>query len=339
MSGTAAATAWTAHTGLVTAAAVLLAVLAAIALGLPDPWWAAITAWRVSDTKAGVALVRGAHRVIGTLAGAVFAFLAMGLVIDQPVAQALLIFASASVCTWYRFASSRWGYAWVMAGVTTMLVMAQGLQDPAGLYDFAQARVQEILCGVVVASAVVILLGGEGAGNLTGTAPAVPKTEGLARVALLGGSAALGVILLWDIFDLPAVVQMAVGAVVVIDRDIIALRRKGGQRLFGCLLGGLYGILLAGAGLDSLLLWATAVGTGVFLFSRLSMGGGPNAYIGFQGGFAVLTTLIVGDGPPATLVPIVERFAGNLIAVALLVVLSFAFAGRGADPGERGRPG
>ena len=334
MSGT-VATAWTARTGLVTVAAVLLSVLAAMAAGLSDPWWAAITAWRVADTKAAVALVRGVHRVIGTLAGAAFGFLAFGLVTDMPVAQALLIFAAAAICTRQRFASTRWGYAWVMAGITTVLVMVQGLQDPAGLFDFAEARVEEILCGVVVASAVVILLGGEGAGNLTGTAPAVPKTEGLDRVALLGGCAALGVVILWDIFDLPAVVQMAVGAVVVIDRDIIALRKKGGQRLFGCLLGGLYGVLMAGIGLDSFVLWATALGVGVFLFSRTAMGGGPDAYIGFQGGFAVLTTLIVGDGPPSTLVPIIERFAGNGVAVALLVVLSFALAHREDPPPPR----
>jgi uncharacterized membrane protein YccC len=326
MSGT--TTLWTARVGFVSAAAVLAAVLAAIALGLADPWWAAISAWRVADSNAATALVRGFQRVVGTLAGVVFGIFVAGLFVAQPVAMGLLIFACGAVCTWYRFASSRWGYAWVMAGVTTMLVLAQAVTDAHGLFPFAIARVEEILCGVVVASAVVILLGGQGAGNLTGTAPAVPQTEGLGRVALLGGSVVLGVVVIWTIFDLPTLPQMVVGAVVVIDRDIIALRKKGGQRLFGCLLGGLYGLVLAGIGLDSLVLWMTAVGAGIFLFSRSAMGGGPNAYVGFQGGLAVLTTLIAGDGPPSTVVPILERFLGNAVVIALLVVLSFVWAGR-----------
>lgn len=301
-------------------------MLAAIAMGLPDPWWAAITAWRVADAHPEATLTRGLQRVIGTVGGAAFGFLATGLVVGEPVLQALALFGTAYGCTWYRFASGRWSYGWTLAGITSILVMVQGLSDPNGLFAFAQARVEEILCGVVVASATVVLLGGEGAGHISAAPAAAPSTEGLARIALLGSFAMLGVVLLWDALDLPAVVQMAVGVLVVIDRDMIMLRRRGGQRLLGCLAGGLYGLTLIGLGLDGLLLWAVAVGGGVFLFSRPAIGGGAYAYFGIQGGMAVLTTLIVGDGPPATFVPVIERFTGNAIGVALIVVLSFVLA-------------
>ncbi|MBX9700105.1 MAG: FUSC family protein [Acetobacteraceae bacterium] len=331
----AAAADWGARIGLVTAAAVILAVLTAISLGLPDPWWAAISAWRVADARPEATLTRGLQRIIGTVLGGVLGYLLIGLAVGMPVAQALLIAGAAATCTWYRYASPRWSYAWTLGGVTLVLVMVEGIAAPQGLFDIARARIEEILCGVVVASAVVVLLSGRQALDMATTAPAPPDTTGLGRVALLAALAVLLVVLLWDIFDLPFVTQMAIGVVIVIDRDAIALRRRGAQRLLGCAVGGLYGIVMVGIGLDSLLLWAVALGAGVFLFSRLALGTGPYAYFGVQGGFAVLTTLIVGDGPPATLVPVLERFAGNAIGVAIIVTLALILA-RGTAPAMAG---
>lgn len=327
-----AAPAWNVRIGLVVAVSVLLAVLAAIAQGLPEPWWAAITAWRVVDLRPEASLARGVQRCVGTLAGAAFGFIASGLVVASPVLQAMLLFATAGIATWQRFASATWSYGWTLGGMTAVMVLVQGLYEPSGLYAFAQARVQEILCGVVVASAVVLLLSERTAGHLPAAPPARPDQSGLKEVALLTATAVLAVVLLWDVFDLPALVQIVICVLVVVDRDVIVLRRRGGQRLLGCLVGGGYGVAMIGIGVDSALPWSMAVAGGVFLCSRLALGGGANAYAGVQGGMAVLTALIVGDGPPTTLEPVLDRLAGIFIGVALILVLSAIFTPRHPAP-------
>ena len=71
-----------------------------------------------------------------------------------------------------------------------------------------------------------------------------------------------------------------------------------------------------------------AIGGGVFLFSMVSLGTGPYAYLGIQGGMALLTALIVGTGPPDRLEPVLDRLAGILIGVTLVVALSYLLAPR-----------
>jgi uncharacterized membrane protein YccC len=122
------------------------------------------------------------------------------------------------------------------------------------------------------------------------------------------------------------VVQIAVSVTVVVDRDAIRLRARGWQRILGCILGGAYGLALIGYGLDGILPWSVALAGGVFLFSAIAMGGGPNAYLGVQGGMAVITALIVGAGPPDHLEPVLDRLVGILIGVVLVVVLSYVMA-------------
>ena len=61
---------WTARQGLTTATGVVVAVLAALLLGLQDPWWSAISAWVVAAPDRHMMLAKAAQRVMGTLLGA-----------------------------------------------------------------------------------------------------------------------------------------------------------------------------------------------------------------------------------------------------------------------------
>jgi uncharacterized membrane protein YccC len=169
-----------------------------------------------------------------------------------------------------------------------------------------------------------MLLGGEGAA----AAPPAPAAPVERRVALLAGLVLVLVPVLWGLFDLPAVTQIAISVLVVIDRDAIALRRRGRQRLLGCAAGGAMGLALLALGLDGLLVWLVALGGGIFLFSSLTLGGGPNAYVGIQGGLTLIMALVTGPGPPDALLPVLDRLAGVTLGVALVVALSLLLAPR-----------
>ncbi len=322
---------WDARIGATAGIAVLLATLAAIWLGLEDPWWAALTAWRVVDPQPIIALDRSLQRIAGTLAGAFGGFVLAGLVTDMMLAQAMLVFAAAAIGTYRRFTATRWSYGWVLGTITVTMVLAESLDDPAGLRSFVVYRTLEILCGIVVAAVVEAIVIALPIGRPPVATPAPPSLPGgpeTVRIALLVGSAALAIVLLWSVFDIPALVPTLVSAIVVVDKDVIRLRARGWQRLAGCAAGGGYGLALVGIGLDGFLPWAAALSGGVFVFSAIAMGTGPNAYYGVQGGMAVITALVVGTGPPDLLQPIAERLAGIVIGVAVVLVLSFVLAPR-----------
>jgi uncharacterized membrane protein YccC len=324
-----AAPAWHARMGLISALGVVLAVLAAIRLGLEDPWWAAISAWMVSNPDRRALLDKALQRSAGTFAGVGAGYVAAGAVAGLPVMQAILLFAVGALGTWKRFAAPRWNYAWFYAGVTATLVLVQSLDASGDLYAFAHWRAYEILCGVAAATLVDAMLGGGLQGAIPPSAPpAAAAGSEIVRLALVGGSLLVLVPLLWSLFDFPAVTQIAVSALVVLDRDASGMGLRGGQRLLGCLAGGAYGLAVLALGLDTFPVWLVALGGGVLLFSILHHGGGPNTYVGTQGGVAVIMALVTGSGPPDGLLPVLDRLAGITLGVGLVVLLFRVLAPR-----------
>lgn len=313
--------------GLVGALGVVLAVLLAVRLGLDNPWWAAISAWMISGPDQRAVLAKGVQRVAGTLLGAGGGYFAAGLAAGQPWLQAILLFTLGAFGTRQRFGARHFTFGWLYAGITALLVVVQSLGTPGDLDTFARARCLEILCGVFV-STLCELAFITPAGSAAAPATAPPPPPNLARLSLIGGLALVLVPLAWSLLDLPSVVQMAVSAYVVLDRDLSSERVRGRQRLLGCGLGGLYGILLLALGLDSLPLWAAAFGGGLVLFGRLHHGSGPQAYVGTQAGVALIMAMVTGTGPPDTLVPALERMAGAMLGTALVVGLSLLLAAR-----------
>jgi len=318
---------WSLRVGLTAALGVVLAVLAAIALGLADPWWAAISAWMVWTPDRRALLDRAAQRVAGTLAGAVSGYVLAEAAAGQAGLQAVLLFAVGAIGTRLRFTAGRFAYGWFYLAITMTLVLVQSLSGSGALEAFAVARCLEILCGVVVATLVDAVLGRAPPEGPLPPAAAWPAAE-VARAALVGGCAMVLVPLLWRLFELPSVVQMAVTALVLVDRDLLAQRLRAGQRIRGGLAGAALGLGLLGLGLNSLPIWLTALGGGLVLFSPRHHGGGPEAYVGTQGGLALIMALVSGSGPPATVVPALGRLAGILLGVALVAALSAVLAKR-----------
>src|SRR5882724_100754 len=101
---------------------VSLAALTALFLHSDEPWWAAISAWMVTRSTLAVALSRGVMRIVGSAVGAIVGVIVIGLFVYDPLPFCLCLFALASVGL-FCFATSRQGYAWLIAAITGNLVM------------------------------------------------------------------------------------------------------------------------------------------------------------------------------------------------------------------------
>lgn len=310
---------WSARQGLATALGVVGAVLAALLIGLPDPWWAAMSAWVVASPDRHLLVAKSLQRVVGTLLGLVVGLALSALAGGQHALLLLALFCAGAVGSHARYVASR-PYAWLLGAITTTMVLMQAAVTPAGLFDFALNRTAEIITGVVCAGLVAVVI----MPRAEGPAPPPPaiSPEELAAVTMVGGLVLVAVLLAWQAFDLPQPLQMAISALVVLDRDLGTLRHRGRQRLLGCVLGGIFGLGAMMLGGGSLPVWLGVLGLGVFLFSALHQGGGPSAYVGTQGGIAVIITLVAGTAPPDSILPVAERLTGVALGVVILILVT-----------------
>ena len=311
---------WNARLGLSTAMGVVAAVLAALLLGLEDPWWSAISAWVVAQPDRHAMLAKSTQRVFGTILGLVAGLAIAALSSQQPALLLLGLFCLGAVGSRARYVAG-YPYAWLLGAVTATMVVVQAAVTPAGLFDFAANRTAEIITGVITVAAMAVLILPRRPAAAPAPAPALSPRE-LRAVTLVGGLVLVAVMLAWQAFDLPQPMQMAITALVVLDRDLGALEHRGRQRVLGCALGAAYGLTAMMLGGESLMLWLGVLGIGLFLFSVLHHGGGPSAYVGTQGGLAVIITLVAGPAPPASILPVAERLAGASLGVLMLILVT-----------------
>ena len=138
-----------------TFAASMLALYIALRLELPRPYWAMATVYIVSNPFVGATRSKALYRTLGTLIGAAGAILLVPPFVESPY-----IF-SAVVALWTgtllflaindRTARS---YVFMLAGYTMPLIALPSVFDPAGIFDLAVTRAEEITLGIVCASVV-----------------------------------------------------------------------------------------------------------------------------------------------------------------------------------------
>ncbi|MGA7812559.1 FUSC family protein, partial [Caballeronia sp.] len=138
-----------------TFAASMLALYIALRLELPRPYWAMATVYIVSNPFVGATRSKALYRTLGTLIGAAAAVLFVPPFVESPY-----IF-SAVVALWTgtmlflaindRTARS---YVFLLAGYTMPLIALPSVMNPAGIFDLAVSRAEEITLGIVCASVV-----------------------------------------------------------------------------------------------------------------------------------------------------------------------------------------
>jgi uncharacterized membrane protein YccC len=317
---------------LVTALAVVVAVLVSVSAGLDQPYWAAISALVVSNVDRTAMFTKGVLRVAGTVLGIVAGYYTALGIEGRPFAQLLVILVVAALGTYARRRSA-YSYAWFYAAISFLLVMVCSLTTPEELYPFARNRCYEIVIGVVAAT-----IASWGFGPRSGTpvglqATAITSTAAdAAWQGLAAGVGAVAIVLIWSLYDLPSLAQVFASSLVILDSDPQTSRLRGTQRIVGCILGGVLGFAVIGIDAVDFVWWLLALFGGIALCARLHLSPHPQAYVGTQMGVAFLLT-VVAVGPPESIEPPLNRLLGIVVGVSIMMVVSWALsAARPAAP-------
>ena len=167
---------WNPHQGLATAGSVTLAVGLGAYFHQQDLWWAAISAWIVSNPDFAALLRKTAMRLAGTAFGLLIGFFLAVAIENDKALQLIAIFAISAFGSYQRFASN-YGYAWFYGAVTMSLLLAVSIVQPASLFAFAEFRFPEIAIGCLASAFVHALLGPARAGAPAKAVVGEPNSE------------------------------------------------------------------------------------------------------------------------------------------------------------------
>ncbi len=315
------------------ALAVVLSVTVAQWASLDDPWWAAISGMMASQATRPASIARVVLRIAGTVMGTALGSIAIGLFAYDHVALCLFMFAAATVGM-IGLSVSPHGYAWMLGGLTANMIVIMAMNDPSRVPYIAVDRIVGVGVGCGVAVLVALALQPDGDGPAAAPAPGWTDLLGAqwpaVEHAVRCGLAVMLMPVIWNMFDLPSLSQMAITATAVMAvpvstdnrsemRSIVAGR--GVLRILGCLLGGLLGLICLGIQLTSYPLWLLVLFGGVWICAHVQASKAAISYSGNQAAIVFIVMIVQGFGPPDSLAPGVERLAGILGGLSVLLLI------------------
>ena len=290
----------------------VLSLLVALWLHLDNPWWAAITGFSIVQQNAPATLSRSLDRALGTIVGALIGYLAAAWVTDHLMCQ--LICGVSAAFGIYGQERAEHGYAILLGAVTVILVMFGSLEQPGIALHLATYRALEILVGVSVACAVDLVVAAPAL--IAQTAPAKPGVwaapidRELMVVAASGGVAIAMIPIIWEGLQLPGLGQTPITAFVIMTAMRHEPAWKAATRAFGCLVGGLYGLVAMSWIGDAFLPWLLFLAAGLFVCGHIYQGSGDASYVGRQAGVAVMLAMIQGAAATSDILPAIDRMVG-----------------------------
>lgn len=319
--------------GLVAAVSTILATTLALMLELQSPWWAAISGFMSLMSTGSGSVRRAVLRLTGTIAGAVLGFV-MARWLPYDIFAFYLFLGGATMLGVLAMQVSPHGLAWLFLTITSILVLLMSLNDPQLAFEIACNRVLEV--GVGVASAIVTAkLLQDWHAEPPPVAPGWRHLLGAQWPAVLHGLraaiAVVAVMLVWVLFDLPEVTEMAITVAVVMSAPVIAgtnldtrhaVAQRSIFRFIGCLLGGVLALGILALEITSFPWWLATLGAGVWLCMHVQVGRHGVGYVGTQAGMVFIITLVQGASPPESIMPGIERFVGIVGGLAILLVVS-----------------
>jgi uncharacterized membrane protein YccC len=327
---------------LATAFAVGGAVILALALRLPAPYWAGISGFICMQSSQPQSLRKALHRMGGTALGAAAALLVFPWIAFDHAATMLVLFAAGTLAILGSLLS-RFSYAWLLGGITTVMVILGSLNDPALTLSFAVYRSAEITLGSVMALAVAFMLlprSGQAVAPAPGWGSLFGRNRHVLQHAMRTGAIVALVPLVWRVFELPDLSQMAIsiGAIMAVPeltgdpgRDQQAVAERAAHRMLGCVIGvGAGLVVLTLPWLASLPPWLCCLMLAAAVGSELQTGPHAVPTVGTQAVVAFILTVVQGWGPPLSLSPAIDRAAGMLGALILLFGANILFGPPGA---------
>jgi uncharacterized membrane protein YccC len=133
----------------------MAALWIAFSFELPNPWWAVITVFLTSQPSIeGAVWAKAAFRVGGTVIGLVAALAIIPTMVDAPELMLVALATWLAVCVYVSLQDrTPRGYLPLLAGYGAILVGLPVIDNPVNIFTTAVARTEEILIGVVCASA------------------------------------------------------------------------------------------------------------------------------------------------------------------------------------------
>jgi uncharacterized membrane protein YccC len=331
-----------------------LGVTAALYLHSDNPWWVAISAFRVTRASFSVALWQGGMRLAGSAAGAAAGVIAFSLFAENQPAFCFCLFAFAWAGL-FGFAASRFNSAWMFFGVTSALIMLSALDQPDNAPMMAINRIIDVAIGGGASLIVAALLPEprtdvSGVPVATATRPPpmpfwarrhreavnrwLADNWALMRHATRGGLAVMLLPMLTTALAPLSPTQLGITAVAVMAVPTTAARdpsdrvviERAMHRVVGCLIGaalGLIGLKLAGS---DFLIWLVVIMAGTWLSSQIQSATSGIGYVGTQLGIAFLSTMIESEGPSVSISAGVGRFAGIVVGLSLLLLITVVMA-------------
>jgi len=141
--------------------AMCLALTVAYYLNLDEPYWAMTSAAVVSFPTVGGVISKSLGRVAGSLLGATAALLLAGYTLNDPWLFLLSMSAWLGLCTWAcAHFTNNVAYAFQLAGYTAAIIAfpVVNVLDTTELWDIAQARVCEVMVGILCGGVMMMIL-------------------------------------------------------------------------------------------------------------------------------------------------------------------------------------
>jgi uncharacterized membrane protein YccC len=320
-----------------TALAVALATTVALAVRVDAVWWAAISAFVSTQATVPASLQRGVLRILGTTAGAALAVLLVRWLAEDIVALSLVLLVVSTVGV-LGFLVSGHGYAWLLSAITADIVLLSALDDPLSVLDVACSRLAEVTIGTVAAIVVAIFMAPEPDAAAVPSAPGWSDLLGnqwaAVQQALRAGVGVMMVPPVWSWLELPNLSQTAITVTAVMavpalsgdDGTAQQIKDRSLQRVFGCLLGGVAGLVCLALSIERFLPWLLMLTAGVWISAHVQGSRRGIGYVGTQGAMVFISTLVQGSGPPTSILPGIDRFAGIGGGLLILLVVSLLTA-------------
>lgn len=140
--------------GLALALSAWLAFAIATLVHVQNAYWAAMPVWVVAQASRGVLLERALFRVVGTLLGAAVGFAILHVPVHPYAQFALLGLWVALNGGLTHVLRGVHGYGALLAGITAAIVVVPSALAPGATLEFATARVECTLIGVLVATVI-----------------------------------------------------------------------------------------------------------------------------------------------------------------------------------------